>query len=158
MNIILIGDSITGKTSFLHRLIDNTFYESYLSTIGKDLHIYTHKNQKLFLHDCSGMDRYYSIIQIYFKVADGALIFYNDKNTNIDKWKGLLPESTPFVIVKNGGKKDKIQDIHIDCKLNINIEKPIELIVNKIPKKNLEQKTLINLMYEYIMSFFPIFN
>jgi GTPase SAR1 family protein len=158
MNIILIGDSITGKTSFIHRLIDNTFHESYLSTIGKDLHIYEHKNQKLFLHDCSGMDRYYSMIQLYFKIADGALIFYNDKNTNIDKWKGLLPDSTPFLLVKNGGEKDKIQDIHIDCELDINIEKVIELIVSKIPKKTMEQKTLMNLVYEYIMSFFPIFN
>lgn len=158
MNVLLIGDQFTGKTSFVNRLIDNSFFESYITTIGKELHHYNYNGQKIFIHDCGGGDRYYSMIELYFKTADGFIIFYNDEHKNIEKWTGMVPETTPFILVKNGGKMDDIQDVHIDTKLNKNIQKPIDLILKKIPKKTIEEQTLINLVFEYIMSFFPIFN
>ena len=158
MNILLIGDSMTGKSSFINRLINNKFSESYIATIGKDLHHYYFKEQKIFLHDCSGFDRYYNMIQLYIEIADAAIIFYNDKHSNIEKWTGMLPETTPYIIVKNGGGKDSINDVQIDCKMNKNIQKPIELIMKKVPKKNIEEQTIMKLVIDYIMSFFPIFN
>ena len=158
MNILIIGDQGTGKSAFIERLIYNSFSESYVTTIGKELHHYNYNDQKIFLHDCGGSDRYYSMIELYFNIADGFLVFYTDTDNNIEKWKGMVPESTPYILVKNGDSNDKISDIHIDCKLNKNIHKVIELIVKKVPKKIIEEQTLMNLVFEYLMSFFPIFN
>ncbi len=37
MNILVVGDQLTGKTSYVERLVYNRFSESYITTMGKDL-------------------------------------------------------------------------------------------------------------------------
>lgn len=157
MNIVIIGDCRVGKTSFVNRLVYGRFTDSYSTTIGKDLHYYDHNDQKLILHDCSGLDRYYSLIKIYFDSAHAFIIIYNDSTKQkIDKWLGLIPKDSIYVLVKNGGEKDDTCDILIDCKKNINIQEPILSLEPRIPKNEEEQYTFYSLIIDYLLSFLKI--
>lgn len=153
MNILLIGDSHTGKSAFINRLLHDRYTESYITTIGKDLYHHCYQGKKIFLHDCGGGDRYYHMIELYFNIGDGFMIFYTDKSKNIEKWTGMVPKGKPFILVKNGGTKDKLCDIHIDCKKNKNISSPLSLICKKIPEKKIQEESFIYSIFEYFLSF-----
>lgn len=154
MNILIVGDQLTGKTSYVERLVYNRFSESYITTMGKDLYTYMHNDQKIFIHDCSGTERYYKMISMYFNSSDGIIIFINDK-TEIKKWLGLIPEKTPYVVVANRQPAiDEKNVIYIDTKNNTNVHKPLDVLVKKIPPKIIEE-TQWSLSYfiDYILNF-----
>ena len=80
--ILLLGDTQVGKSSFLMRYIDNTFQESYLSTVGLDFKV---KNVQLDdgntyrvqIWDTAGQDRFHAITRNYFKNAHGIILIYD---------------------------------------------------------------------------------
>ena len=86
--ICLVGDSGTGKTTFIESLIKNFYYESKERTIGIDLLTYMVDDIKFQVWDTSGNIMFLGIVRSYFKDASGILLFFSDKKSfdNIDYW------------------------------------------------------------------------
>jgi len=90
--LLLIGDSGVGKSCLLLRFADDTYTQSYISTIGVDFKIRTieleGKTVKLQIWDTAGQERYRSVTRSYYRGAAGALIVYDI--TNRDSYNHLI--------------------------------------------------------------------
>ncbi|KAF8654214.1 hypothetical protein AX16_003740 [Volvariella volvacea WC 439] len=103
--LLLIGDSGVGKSCLLLRFADDTYTESYISTIGVDFKIRTieleGKTVKLqivcvpqylisVLYICAGQERFRTITSSYYRGAHGIIVVYdvtdNDTFTNVKQW------------------------------------------------------------------------
>ena len=92
--ILLIGDSGVGKSSLLMRFADDTFSESYISTIGVDFKIRTidcdKKVIKLQIWDTAGQERFRTITSSYYRGAHGIIMVYDTTDDlsflNLNAW------------------------------------------------------------------------
>ncbi|XP_039610389.1 ras-related protein Rab-10-like [Polypterus senegalus] len=165
LKIILVGDSLVGKTCILQRYIDNTFDHSYMSTIGIDFKVKTlHLNGrfvKLQIWDTAGQERFHSISTRYFRGAHGLLIIYDITNAlsfdNVTGWmkdvNANAGENVDRVILANKCdleetrvvSKERGEKLAWECgvhffetsaKNNINIEKAFSALVEGIMSKS----------------------
>ena len=118
--ILLLGDTQVGKSSFLMRYIDNTFQESYLSTVGLDFKV---KNVQLDdgntyrvqIWDTAGQDRFHAITRNYFKNAHGIILIYDvtliESFHNVKNWiKQIKEEVTDKVSIILAGNKIDMEE------------------------------------------------
>mmetsp|Transcript_16772 Transcript_16772/g.29669 ORF Transcript_16772/g.29669 Transcript_16772/m.29669 type:complete len:203 (+) Transcript_16772:266-874(+) len=79
--LVLIGDSGVGKSCLLLRFADDSFTESYISTIGVDFRFRTvkvgDKYVKLQIWDTAGQERFRTITSAYYRGADGIIMVYD---------------------------------------------------------------------------------
>ncbi|XP_041577262.2 ras-related protein Rab-44 isoform X2 [Taeniopygia guttata] len=80
-NVLFIGDSHVGKTSFLYRLHADTFNPHLTATVGLDYQIKTlvvdNERFALRLWDSAGQERYRSVTRQFFRKADGVVLMYD---------------------------------------------------------------------------------
>jgi len=96
--LLLIGDSGTGKSCLLLRFADDTYTDSYVSTIGVDFKIRTleleGKTVKLQIWDTAGQERFRTITSSYYRGAHGIIVVYDvtdqDTFTNVKTWLGEI--------------------------------------------------------------------
>lgn len=92
--LLLIGDSGVGKSCLLLRFADDTYTDSYISTIGVDFKIRTieleGKVVKLQIWDTAGQERFRTITSSYYRGAHGIIVIYDvtdkDTFTNVKQW------------------------------------------------------------------------
>jgi len=92
--LLLIGDSGVGKSCLLLRFADDTYAESYISTIGVDFKIRTiqleGKTIKLQIWDTAGQERFRTITSSYYRGAHGIIVVYDitdaDSFSNVKNW------------------------------------------------------------------------
>ena len=111
INIILLGDSNTGKTSFLYYLDDKAI-DNVISTVGiNDYHILANvcdEIVKITIMDTAGQERYNSLSNDLTKKAHGFLLFFdvtnkttfNSLDSYIDKIK-LYNDSNEIILLGN---------------------------------------------------------
>eukprot|EP01117_Protostelium_nocturnum_P020450 TRINITY_DN91_c0_g2_i1.p2 TRINITY_DN91_c0_g2~~TRINITY_DN91_c0_g2_i1.p2 ORF type:complete len:207 (-),score=49.38 TRINITY_DN91_c0_g2_i1:154-774(-) len=92
--LLLIGDSGVGKSCLLLRFADDTYTESYISTIGVDFKIRTielnGKTIKLQIWDTAGQERFRTITSSYYRGAHGIIVVYDITDqvsfSNVKQW------------------------------------------------------------------------
>ncbi|PSR94132.1 hypothetical protein PHLCEN_2v4560 [Hermanssonia centrifuga] len=90
--LLLIGDSGVGKSCLLLRFADDTYTESYISTIGVDFKIRTIEleGKTVKLQIKLGQERFRTITSSYYRGAHGIIVVYdvtdNDTFTNVKQW------------------------------------------------------------------------
>ena len=80
--IIIYGDHLVGKSSFLIRYVDNVFLETYITHIGLDyrlkyVQLESGEKIRVQLWYCSGQERYLTIAKNYYKASHGILLLYD---------------------------------------------------------------------------------
>uniref|UniRef100_A0A2K6R4V2 RAB1A, member RAS oncogene family n=1 Tax=Rhinopithecus roxellana TaxID=61622 RepID=A0A2K6R4V2_RHIRO len=79
--LLLIGDSGAGRSCLLRRFADDTYTESYISTVGVDFKIRTieldGKTIKLQIWNTAEQERFRKVISSYYRGARGILVVYD---------------------------------------------------------------------------------
>ena len=105
LKIIVVGNSGTGKTSFVNKWIKDTFDENYKATIVSEfsykIYDYKDKSYKIQLWDLAGMDQNICITKIFSKDSHGCIVLSDITNqktlTECVKWKNTVDETTKFL-------------------------------------------------------------
>ena len=126
IKVCLIGNTLSGKSTYIDYLINKRFVLEQSPTIGVDynVHRYNYKDKlyKFCIWDTSGIDSYYGITKSYFDSASIFLLFIDMSNhqsiNSIKFWinevnkfrkeskREEVVKGTPFIIVV-GSKYDK---------------------------------------------------
>lgn len=125
--VIIIGPGVVGKTSLLHRFVENKFSFRYKLTIGADflskiINFNSESSIKLQIWDIGGQDRYKFLRPSFFDGANGALIVFDLSRWHtfeeLENWLSDLREyageSIPFALIGNKvdliDKKDELYE------------------------------------------------
>ena len=118
LKIIILGDSGVGKTSILHKYVNNKFIEEHKATIGADFNtkeIMIDDNRLITLQiwDTAGQERFQSLGNAFYRGADACILVYDITNKQsydrIQTWKDNFlrqssphaPELFPFLLLGN---------------------------------------------------------
>jgi small GTP-binding protein len=121
IKISLLGNSNTGKTSFLN-IIKKQSIENMTSTLGLDYTIFyayiKNKKYKIKIMDTAGQENYRSITSSYIKDKDGFLLFFDvtnkDSYESIDFWMNFINDnnlSKEIILLGNKIDKSDIRDV-----------------------------------------------
>ncbi|KAJ5070768.1 ras-related protein rabd2a-like [Anaeramoeba ignava] len=159
--ILLVGDSGAGKSCLVLRYCDETYTDSYISTIGVDFKTRTFELNgdtiKLQIWDTAGAERFRTIISSYYRGANGIMLIYDvtdqDSFDNIKTWIKDIQEKAPddANIMLIGTKIDLVSKRVVDTetgkklaeqlgysffetssKENINVDEAFESLGNQI--------------------------
>uniref|UniRef100_A0A8C2BKQ7 small monomeric GTPase n=1 Tax=Cyprinus carpio TaxID=7962 RepID=A0A8C2BKQ7_CYPCA len=118
-NVVMVGNSSVGKTSFIRRFHEGQFTEDYRSTIGVDTCIQTidlpDRTVKLQIWDTAGQERFHSITSQVFHRADGLLLMYEITCSNsfisVRDWISRAQERAPddVIMMLLGNKNDSVE-------------------------------------------------
>ncbi|GFZ15147.1 similar to RAS 5 [Actinidia rufa] len=87
--LLLIGDSGVGKSCLLLRFADDSYLDSYISTIGVDF-VSINIKYLWFEWDTAGQERFRTITSSYYRGAHGIIIVYDvtdqESFNNVKQW------------------------------------------------------------------------
>ena len=136
--LLIIGNSIVGKTSILTKYTLKTYNENYLATVGLDFftkdETIDNKLIRIKIWDTAGQERYKAITKCFFQRAQGIMIVFDV--TNKKSFDDL---------------KVWIESINLQSQLTEDLENmPIIIIGNKIdmPNRVISKETAINFAKE----------
>lgn len=125
LKIVLTGDSKTGKSSFLTRILKNEFNIETKSTIGvefgrKIVNI-NGTNICIQIWDTAGQERFRAITSAYYRGAHGVIVLYDISSRssfdNVDKWVNEIRNHVPdvnIVLVANKIDLDRMRVISME--------------------------------------------
>jgi Ras-related protein Rab-32 len=124
--MLVVGDSGSGKTSFIKRYVHGVFTNQYRSTIGVDFafkHVQWDNNLslKLQLWDIAGQERFSEMTRVYYREAVAVLIFFDvsagEKSLRTTRtWKldadkkVFFPNGEPVPCILIGNKCDLLHN------------------------------------------------
>ncbi|XP_042563675.1 uncharacterized protein LOC122132890 [Clupea harengus] len=115
-NIVMVGESSVGKTSFIHQFQNGQFFDDHSATIGVDTCIQTlavdGKLVKLQIWDTAGQERFHSLTRQVLHKADGLIVMYDISSSQtfcaVRKWISCIEEGarSEVLIMLLGNKND----------------------------------------------------
>ena len=169
-NIMTLGNTAVGKTSFIIRYTENTFSDNYLTTLGIDykskiITLEDHKSYNINFFDTAGQEKYKSLAINVIKKADGVILMYDvtDKKSfeAISTWmKNVIDikgKDFPVMLVgnkidlvdhrevstedgENSAKQYGIQFYEISNKFGTNIEEACSGLIKLVVDTNSNSK------------------
>ena len=112
--IVFIGDVGVGKTSILHRLINDSFENEYCASIGADFqHKIVNINDykvKFIIWDTAGQEKYKSLIPSYLRNASMVFLVFDitlkSSYESLGKWISFVEKYHKCMYVILGNKVD----------------------------------------------------
>lgn len=107
VKLLLIGDSGVGKTAIMLQYADNTFSETFITTVGidykykymkmKDEETGKMENIRLEIWDTAGQERFKAITRSYLRGAEGILLVYDiTDQTSFEDVKSWMSQIKQF--------------------------------------------------------------
>lgn len=124
LKIVITGDSAVGKSCLLSRFVDNSFTQTYTTTVGVDFKIKTMEVDgtivRLQVWDTAGQERFKAIVNSYYRGADIVFIVFDlstrETFMNVAKWykeaQRLSLDDTKMILV--GCKSDLSWEVSLD--------------------------------------------
>ena len=117
--LLMLGDSMVGKTCFLMRYTKNTFQDVHLSTIGmdfsnKEVTLENGKIVNIQIWDTAGQERLRSLCKNLYKKANGIILMFDVTNKssfdNIKNWVSQIKQeaSEKVCVILVGNKIDDV--------------------------------------------------
>ena len=158
--IMILGESMVGKTSFITRYTLDKFGERYLCTIGIDFQVKivskNGKEIKLQIWDTAGQERYRNVAKSYFQSSQGFIVCYDISNKNsfnqvkywVEQIKSISDEKTKCILVgtkcdlserevseeegSEYAKKLGFKFFETSAKLNMNVNEAFDGLLDEI--------------------------
>ena len=125
VNIMLLGNTEVGKTTFLQQYIKKTFKEVGMMTVGVDsetidIIIDNKEKVKTKIWDTAGQEKYQAIFRAHYQKADGMILMYSViERFSFDKiqdWINSIKESsregiTIFLISNKNDYPEKQKEV-----------------------------------------------
>ena len=158
LKIIILGDMMVGKTTFLLKYIDNFAPKLYISTMGIDYKIkkikYKDIDVLLQIWDTAGQERYKVITKSFVKGADAIIYMYDITNKesfiNIKKWIEDTDEysfNAKKIIIGNKIDMEEKREVTDEMKDNLINEMNIEIM--EVSAKN--ENNNINEVFDVLL-------
>lgn len=127
--MVLIGDSGVGKSCLLLRFADDSFNESYITTIGVDFRFRTveidgHPVKMQIVGtrqwDTAGQERFRTITSAYYRGADGVIVVFDKTNRlsfdHVQDWVQELQfyDQTSALTLLVGNKCDRQEVVTLE--------------------------------------------
>ena len=161
----MIGNSGVGKSCLLLRFTEDSWSESYVTTIGVDFKIKTldieSKSVKLQIWDTAGEERFRNIVSSYYRGAHGIMMVYDITDLeifeNLNSWLNEIANNDSEHVFKIlvGNKCDMEKDRKVtyqqgeefakehkmfffetSAKDSINVQEAFETMTKEIIKEN----------------------
>lgn len=168
LKLIVAGEKDVGKTSLIHRYINNTFETDTVSTIGVDFMVkrlmLNETPIQLSIWDFAGEKKFRTLFPSYVTGSSGALILFDISNRdsflNLPDWMELINSSSGQMVklliiskidlIDQGAVSEEevaqfVQNNHIDAVLKCsaktgeNVDKVFETISKMIVEQTLQQ-------------------
>ena len=134
--LILVGTGSVGKTSLVHRFVENTFKKDYKATIGINIMTKAVKfpgqetQMKFSIYDLGGQDQFARVRKSYFRGADACFIIFDVTNRAsfeaVQHWyKETLDYAGRSTLVIILGNKVDLADQRV-----VEVEEAVELAHN----------------------------
>ncbi|CAI0462158.1 unnamed protein product, partial [Linum tenue] len=153
--LLLIGDSGVGKSCLLLRFADDSYIESYISTIGVDFKIRTVEQDgkviKLQIWDTAGQERFRTITSSYYRGAHGIIIVYDvtdeESFNNVKLLVGNKCDLTskravPYDTAKAFADEIGIPFLETSAKSATNVEEAFMTMASEIKKRMATQPAM----------------
>ena len=160
LKIMVLGESMVGKTSLITRYTNNKFGGRYLCTVGIDFQKKKiEKNGKrvlLQIWDTAGQERFRNVTKNYFQASQGFILAYDINNKEsfekvqywVEEIKSNAEEKIKCILIgtkcdldkrevseeegQNLGQKYGYKFLETSAKENININETFETLVSEI--------------------------
>ncbi|XP_078727797.1 ras-related protein Rab-7L1 [Lampetra fluviatilis] len=119
--VLVVGDPVVGKTSFVQRFVHDVYTRHYRATVGVDFALKIiqwseTETVRLQLWDVAGQERFTSMTRLYYKDAAGCIVIFDVASLpsfhNCLKWKrdldskAFLPDGRPIQCILLANKSD----------------------------------------------------
>ncbi|XP_072051404.1 ras-related protein Rab-7L1-like [Amphiura filiformis] len=119
--VLVVGDSLVGKTAFVRRYVQGRYEDNYKVTVGVDFALKKIQRSedeviRLQLWDIAGQERFSSLTRVYYKDASACVIMFdvtqNKTFQSVIRWKDdvdskvALRDGTPIPCLLLANKVD----------------------------------------------------
>jgi len=137
--VTFLGDSATGKSSIVYRLIYDKFTGTKDSTIGATFLTKKINDISFNIWDTAGQERYLSLTTMYYRNTDIIVLVFDVSKLETTKRlkyyieRILSDVTTPYKIIIIGNKSDLIEENQME-----KVNQKIQDIVNEYEIKNVD--------------------
>ena len=123
IRIVLVGDTLSGKSTLFDSLLFNKSFESFCTTVSPTFGIYL---DKYIVYDTPGQERWKIFAKPYVEVADAAIVMFDAEKggKRVEKWKEFVQDTNgkniPILVVANVKNNLKHEEepnvLYMDCR------------------------------------------
>ncbi len=133
VKVNVVGDQLVGKTSIIHRFVDDRFREVYLPTLGYEVTVKTlliDGCPVIFsLWDIGGQELFDPVRYHYYQGSNGFLLVFDLANSrtfhNLDNWVVEIKKTCPCPLLIVIANKSDLSNTDTG---NVEIQKKVEVL------------------------------